>query len=95
MANEGINIPVNVETGAFETLNSALNDVVEGINDANSAVNRIRYSQRHLVTSVNMVRQLTSTMSGSFAAAGKLIGALGGLSTFLAGPWGLAIAAAG
>lgn len=95
MANEGINIPVNVETGAFETLNSALNDVVEGINDANSAVNRIRYSQRHLVTSVNMVRQLTSTMSGSFAAAGKLTGALGGLSTFLAGPWGLAIAAAG
>ncbi|MGN1309890.1 MAG: hypothetical protein ACI4XO_08620 [Akkermansia sp.] len=95
MANEGINIPVTVETGAFETLNSALNDVVEGINDANSAVNRIRYSQRHLVTSVNMVRQLTSTMSGSFAAAGKLTGALGGLSTFLAGPWGLAIAAAG
>lgn len=95
MANEGINIPVNVETSAFETLNSALNDVVEGINDANSAVNRIRYSQRHLVTSVNMVRQLTSTMSGSFAAAGKLTGALGGLSTFLAGPWGLAIAAAG
>lgn len=95
MANEGINIPVNVETGAFETLNSALNDVVEGINDANSAVNRIRYSQRHLVTSVNMVRQLTSTMSGSFAAAGKLTGALGGLASFLSGPWGMAIAAAG